>query len=107
MSGTDSPVGEAITKVAAVEDEDVLARFNKVGGDLPGGPELEEEEGRAAPRDAGGSERTWSQPRVPEPEMMKGWASWVKRTCLIMRMQSPNTGMKSGETWDVDGWAFA
>lgn len=31
----------------------------------------------------------------------------TERPCLIMRMQSPNTGTNSAETWDIDGWAFA
>ena len=62
-----------------------------------------------APRDGGrgGRGRTWSQPRVPEPAMMNGCAACAKRTSRIMRMQSPNTGMKSGEMWLIDGCAFA
>jgi hypothetical protein len=67
---------------------------------------------------------TWSQPRVPLPLIRKGWASFVNRISLvsgdkggdmrrvgdthrIMRMQSPKTGMKSWETWDIEGWALA
>ena len=89
-----SPVGETITEVTAIEDERVLAGLDKVGRDLTTGPVL-------APSLKSFFDkvtRTWSQPSVPEPAMMNGWASWVKSNSLSIRMQSPKTGMKSAET---------
>jgi hypothetical protein len=44
---------------------------------------------------------------VPEPDIKNGWASLVYNTSLIIRMQSPKTGINSGEVCAIDGWAFA
>jgi hypothetical protein len=117
----DAPFRKAVTEIASVEHERVLARLDEVRGHLrrpisptahaadrahPPGPILACPSRRS--RTAGRSPYT-APPCAAATSILIKSAAHERRAQahLVIRMQSPSTGIKSGEMCDMDGCALA
>jgi hypothetical protein len=102
------PIRETVTKVAAVEDESVFPWLYEVGGDLGSGCQtttikpyrcayLVPSE-RAGPSD---EERLADLCKYDLPavrENVRSFRNLTVKTDLVIRIQSPKTGINSGDT---------
>ena len=115
----DEPLSKAVCKVPAVQDERVLAGLDKVGSNLntvsTTGHPFTNPQSTPDPNQASHcpqsrmAARPWSteSPCRTTPQSTIAHALPASLTHLVIRMQSPKTGMKSADTWDIEGCALA